>query len=127
MNDSPPTPHDDCVPITHEERTWAMFAHLSSLLIWLGIPFANLIAPFIIWQIKKDDLHFAADQAKECLNFQIIISILSLLSLPLCLILIGFPMLFALMIVNLAYTIIAAIKSNEGQAYRYPWIPRLIP
>jgi uncharacterized Tic20 family protein len=39
--------------IPKPERTWAMFAHLSSLLGWIGIPFANLIAPLIMWLIKK--------------------------------------------------------------------------
>ena len=57
--------------IPKPERTWAMFAHLSSFLGYTCIPLANIIAPLIIWQIKKDDMPFASDQGKECLNFQI--------------------------------------------------------
>jgi len=45
--------------ISKEERNWAMGAHLSS---FLGsfIPFANIIAPLIVWLVKKDEMAFAS-------------------------------------------------------------------
>jgi uncharacterized Tic20 family protein len=36
------------------ERNWAMFCHLGGLALFLGIPLGNIVAPLIIWLIKKD-------------------------------------------------------------------------
>ena len=75
-----------------DERTWAMFCHLSTLAGWI-IPFANLIAPLVIWLVKKDQYPMVDDQGKEALNFQINITIYELGSLVLCLVIIGIPLL----------------------------------
>jgi len=112
--------------ISKADKSWAMFSHLSSFLGWIGIPFANIIAPLIMWQIKKDELAFGSSQAKECLNFQISMTIYGLISLVLCLIFIGIICLIALFIINIIFTVIAVIKSNEGVEYRYPLNMRLI-
>lgn len=119
----------DTIEIPKQERTWAMLAHLSSLLgflSWIGIPLVNLIGPFLMWQLKKDEMPFGSNQAKECLNFQISITIYALISLVLCLVFIGFLGLIAIFIVDVILTIIAAIKANDGIAYRYPMTIRLI-
>ncbi len=112
--------------IPKQERTWAMFAHLTAFLGYTCIPLANIIAPLIIWQIKKDDMPFASDQGKECLNFQISMSIYLIISGILSLILIGFAFLLILYVMNIILTIIAAIKANEGVHYRYPMTMRFI-
>jgi hypothetical protein len=44
----------------------------------------------------------------------------------LCLVLIGFVLLFALWVLNIVLVIIASIKASEGQLYRYPFTIRLI-
>ena len=113
--------------LTKDAKMWAMFCHLSALAMFTSIPFANIIGPLIIWLIKKDDFAFVDDQGKEALNFQISLSIYSLVSaVTLC-----FPPLFiviilALMITNLVFIIIASIAANNGQAYRYPLSLRLV-
>jgi uncharacterized Tic20 family protein len=112
--------------IPSKERTWAMFAHFSSFLGWIGIPLANLIAPLVIWQIKKEDMPFASSQAKECLNFQISMTIYFIISLVLCLAFIGWVMIVALYIIVVIFTIIAGVKANDGIAYRYPITIRFI-
>ena len=112
--------------IPKPERTWAMFAHFSSLLGWIGIPFANIVAPLIMWQMKKEEMPFGSSQAKECLNFQISLTIYAIISAILCLVFIGILGLIALLVINVIFTIIAAIKSNDGIGYRYPLTIRLI-
>jgi len=103
-----------------------MFAHLSSFLGYTCIPLANIIAPLIIWQVKKDDMPFASDQGKECLNFQISMLIYVIISGILTLFLIGFAFLVILYVMNIILTIIAAIKANEGVHYRYPMTMRFV-
>jgi uncharacterized Tic20 family protein len=112
--------------LTSDEKMWAMFGHLSAFIGWIGIPFGNLIAPLIIWQVKKETMPFAAEQSKECLNFQISMTIYAAISVVLMLVFIGFLMLAALYVMNLVFLIIAAVKANEGTAYRYPLTIRFI-
>lgn len=120
-----------------EERQWALFAHLSALLGglltsgWLA-SIGCVVGPLIIWQIKKDTLPFAADQAKEALNFNITLAIvmLVLMAIGLGTLGIGFivtgPLMVLVGLAALVFIIIAAVKSNNGEAYRYPLTLRLV-
>ena len=110
---------------TVEDKQWGLFAHLSSL-AGLIIPFGNILGPLIIWQVKKDSLPFAADQGKEALNFNITIAIAAIICGLLTLVLIGFLLLPLVGLAWLIFTIIGAMKANNGEAYRYPFALRLI-
>ena len=109
-----------------QDRTWAMFAHLSAFLGYTCIPLGNIIAPLVIWQIKKEDMPFASNQAKECLNFQISMLIYVIISFILTLVVIGFVFLIILYVLNIILTIIAAVKANKGVPYQYPMTIRFI-
>lgn len=128
-NGAPPPPYSDAAPAavgpTAEERQWAMFAHLSAL-IGLIIPLGNVVGPLIIWLMKKDTSAFIDDQGKESLNFQITVLIAAIAAGILIVVLIGFLLLPLIGLVALVFTIIAAIKANEGLTYRYPFALRLI-
>jgi len=108
-----------------DERQWGMFAHLAALGGFI-VPFGNIIGPLIIWQIRKTDMPFAAEQGKEALNFQITVSIAVAICLILSIILIGLLLLPVVGIGALVFTIIAAIQANQGVSYRYPINWRLV-
>lgn len=109
-----------------QARTWAMIVHLSSLSGWLiPIPLMNVIAPVIVWQMKKD-MPFVNDQGKETVNFQITIAIMVVVSVLLMLVLIGFVLIGLVILFSIVMTIIAAIKANDGEPYRYPLTIRFI-
>ena len=107
--------------VSKENKTMAMLAHL------LGIV-TGFIASLVIWLINKDkpDMAFANDQAKEALNFQITMAIGWVAASVLTFVLIGFLLYPLLLIVNLIFCIMAAMKANEGVEYRYPFALRLI-
>ncbi len=120
-----------------EEKQWAMFAHLSVLLGglvtsgWAG-SIGFFIGPLVIWQLRKDTMPFVGDQAKEALNFAITISlacvalvILTILSMGIGALL-TIPLMMIIGITALVLVIIAAMKANEGIAYRYPFALRLV-
>ncbi len=133
MNDQPnqdqadtqPPPHAQRVIIdenlSSETKTMAMLSHL------LGI-FTGFIGALIIWLVKKDTDPFVEDQAKEALNFQITVLIASFIAgaaaIATCLVLIPLPI--AVGIAALVFCIIGAVKSYEGERYRYPICWRLI-
>jgi uncharacterized Tic20 family protein len=114
--------------LSKDARKWAMFCHLSGLagLIPLTPAFGSIIAPLIIWQIKKDEFEFVDEQGKEALNFQISILIYALAAGLLCFVCIGFVLLPAVYIFDLIFLLIAAVKSNNGEHYRYPICIRFI-
>ena len=116
--------HQDEPISEKEERQWAMFAHIGTFSS-MFIPLGNIIAPIVVWQIKKHDSEFVVEQAKESLNFQITLMIYSIISLFLCLIVIGFFLIFALLIFGLIMVIIASIRTNDGADFQYPMTLRL--
>lgn len=111
-----------------DARMWAMFCHLAGLAGLLPIVpvLGCVIAPLVIWQIKKDEFAFVDDQGKEALNFQISILIYALVAGLLCFACIGFFLLPAVYIFNLVFLLIAGIKANNGEHYRYPLSIRFI-
>ncbi len=116
-----PTP----APQNSDENTWAMFCHLASFAGYL-IPFGNILGPFVVWQMKKDTLPLVADQGKEAMNFQITVTLAVLVCIPLFLVCVGVFLLSLVVILDLVFTILAAIQANKGVAYRYPVTLRLI-
>ena len=112
--------------VSPEQRTWAMLGHLSAFAAFVLPALGNIIGPLVIWLIKKDSMPFAADQAREALNFNITFSILALVCGGLVFLLIGIPLLIALVVAWLVLTIVAAVKANAGVAYRYPFCLRLV-
>ncbi|UCG79495.1 MAG: DUF4870 domain-containing protein [Nitrospirota bacterium] len=110
---------------SNDERTWATFCHLGALAIYF-FPLAHLIVPLVLWLIKKDQYPFVDDQGKESLNFQISMTIYYIVSAVLMLVVIGCVLLVALGIFNLIVVIIASVKANRGERYRYPLCIRFI-
>ena len=112
-------------PENRDERMWAMFCHLSGLAGFI-FPFGNIIAPLVIWLIKKEEYPLVNDQGKESINFQISMTIYIIASIILIFLVIGIPLLIILGIFSLIVVIIAAIKANEGEKYRYPLTIRFL-
>jgi len=108
-----------------EDQNLAVLAHLSSLAGFV-IPFGNLIAPLVIWQIYKDSKPAVGNEAKECLNFQITVTIYSLIAGLLILVLVGAVLLPLILVFWLVCTIIAAVRVSKGESYQYPLTIRLI-
>jgi len=116
---APPPPPSGTAP--QEDRTIALLTHLSGILF-------GFIVPLVIWLVNKDrsDKGWLNDQAIEALNFQITLFIAVVVSWVLMFVLIGFLLLPLLVIANLVFCIIAGMKANSGEAYRYPFALRLI-
>lgn len=114
------------ITLDKDAKLWGMLSHLTALSVFIGIPFGNIAGPLVIWLIKKDQYAFVDDQGKESLNFQISMTIYAIISAILILIVIGFALLIVVGIIDLIFTIIAAIQANDGKLYRYPLSIRFI-
>jgi len=134
MSSSTPPPPDPSAPSqapppplpNKDEKLWAMLCHLGALALFLGVPFGNILAPLVIWLVKKDELPLVDDQGREALNFQISITIYLIVAAISIIALIGIVLVPAVMLFDLVMVIIAALKANDGIAYRYPLCIRLI-
>lgn len=121
----PPPPPISDVP-DKDACMWAMLCHLVSLLGLGSIPLANLLGPLILWLVKKDSHPFIDDQGKESLNFQITMMIIQFVAAATFCVGIGFILFPIVALYGIVMPIIAAVKSNKGERYRYPATLRLI-
>jgi uncharacterized protein len=121
-------------------RQWAMFLHFS-LLASILVPYAGLIVPVIIWQIKKDDLPEINPHGKVVVNWIISVLIYGVVCFALVSVFIGliftstsgyigmpffpsFGIIWILVsifaILNIVFPIIGGIKANNGEVWKYP-------
>lgn len=124
---SAPQKSGEMVPYTSEEKNWAMAAHLVPLSNFVvPVPGFNIIAPAIVWFLKRETMPMVDDQGKEAINFQITLTLASLVCFALMFIMIGFVLLFALLIYGIVMEVLAAKAVQEGRLYRYPYSLRLL-
>jgi len=121
-------PEQESKEVNKDARMWAMFCHLGGLAALLPIlPLVGgIIAPLIIWQIKKEEHTFVDEQGKEAVNFQISILIYEIVAGLLIFACVGAFLLPAVIIFDVVFFVIAAIKANNGFHYRYPLCIRFI-
>ena len=111
------------IPITAESRNWAVVGHLSAFIQFIGIP--AFIGPLVVWLIRKDD-PYAADQAREALNFNLSILIYLILSFLAIILLVGLILIPLVLIAWFVLTIVAAVNASNGTTYRYPFTIRFV-
>ena len=124
----PPLPVGSPAPVTNlvNVRTWTALCHASALLgVFLHFP-GHLLAPLIVWLVKRDESPEIDAHGKEAVNFQISMLIYNAIAAVSCIVLVGFLLLPVLWILNAVFVIIAAIKASDGELYRYPLTIRFI-
>lgn len=104
---------------TSDEKTMAVLSHILTLV-------AGFIAPLVIYLVKKDESPYVREHAKESLNFQITMIILSIISGILVIVLVGLLLLWLIWLADLILVIVATIKASENKMYRYPFNIRLV-
>ena len=125
-----------CEGTAPDERTYAMLLHLS-LLAHMLLPYIAIIAPLIMWNMKKKESGYIDDHGREAMNFQISLLIYSILlpiiAIPIGLLLLGIGVLvtvplaaFFPYVLGLVGLIMAAMASNRGEMYRYPMTIRFL-
>ncbi|RLC24504.1 MAG: DUF4870 domain-containing protein [Deltaproteobacteria bacterium] len=102
-----------------DKNMWAMFCHLSAFAGYI-VPLGSILGPLIIWSIKKDQYPAIDDHGKEALNFNISIAIYMIIAAILIVIVVGIFMLIALWVFQTVMIIMASIKANNGEFFKYP-------
>lgn len=105
--------------VSSDDRTWAIIAHASAF-VGLIIPLGNIVAPLIVWAIKKDESRFVDENGKQAVNFQITWTLLLAIAALSVLVLVGLVLLPLLALAWFALIIIAIIRASNNQVYDYP-------
>ena len=102
-----------------QSRQWAMFLHFS-LLAGIVVPLAGLVAPIIIWQVKKTEYPELDAHGKIAVNWILSLIIYAVVSALLILVIVGIPLLIALGVLAVVFPIVGGIKANNGEIWKYP-------
>ena len=118
-----PPPLNVPPPVVKPDSNEKLLIILCHLSLFLGV---GIIFPLIIYLVKKGESEKITAHARESLNFHISLFIYGVIAVFLCMIVIGFPLLIALMVMALVLPIVAAVKASEGNFYHYPLCLRLV-
>jgi len=116
-----PTP-EPTTPVTGQDKDtnqWAMILHLS-VLAGFVVPIAGLLAPIVVFILKKDDLPGIVPHAYAIFNWLISAFIYSIVCAILTIVVIGLLGFLALAVLFIVFPIIGAIKASEGEVWPYP-------
>ena len=128
---------------SQDDKNMGLLVHLISFSSMV-FPLGNIIGPLIVWMIKKDQSEFVDKHGKESLNFQITTTLVMIVAIVLgifmavgsgmtdnevgiagsIIAIIAFVIGYSIFI--LIVVIVAAIKANNGEYFRYPFSIRFI-
>jgi uncharacterized protein len=113
----PPLPAD-------QERLWAMLAHLLSFVAaYIALGF---IAPLVVLLVFGPRSAYVRAHAVESLNFNLSWLLYAVVGVVLIILGIGILILLALGIAYVVLVIIASVRANSGEFFRYPLTIRFI-
>lgn len=99
-----------------DEKLWSILTHLSTLV-------SGLVLPLIAYLVLKDRGPFIQHHTREALNFSIS---MTLYAVVLSITIIGLVIVWIVPVVALIFAILAAVKANAGEMYRYPLTIRFL-
>ena len=115
------------------DNSLAVVMHLLGF-SWFVFPFyGNILGPLVLWLIKRGDSPYLNRVGKEVLNFQISFSIYISAAIAvgtvLLIFLIGilfYLLAAAIWVAWVVLMIIGAVKTSNGEEYKYPFTIRLL-
>lgn len=119
----PPPPGQSQLP-PEQERLWAMLAHLLSFVA--AYLFLGFVAPLIVLLVFGPRSAYVRAHAVESLNFNLSWLLYGIVAVVLIIIGIGILILIALGLAYLVLVVIASVRANNGEFFRYPLTIRFI-
>ncbi len=106
------------------DRNLGVLLHLSSFAGILA-PYAGFVVPVVIWLVYRES-DFVNRQGFIFFNGLISYTIYGVISGVLCFILIGFPLLFAVLVLAIWGPIRAALAARDGAFREYPLVIKFL-
>lgn len=116
---------------TGDERTSAILAHVSALAaMLLSVGWLNFVGPLVLWLINKDHSRFARTAAAQSFNFNLGMTVLSIIGWLCFFTIIGIPVAVICWVMSFLLTVYhsirAAISASKGVQYNYPFQLRIL-
>ncbi len=122
-NGSPPLgAADTAVPIQAwgmDVQTFCALLHLSQFAGFI-IPAAGWILPLVMWLTCRHRHPDIDSHGRVVVNWLISALIYAIVCVALCFILIGIPLLIALLLIGFIFPIIGAVRAGRGEVWNYP-------
>ena len=96
-----------------DEKLWATLIHAGGIVL-------GVISPLVGYLVLKDRSGFVRDNARNALNFQILIAIAYVAGIILSIVFIGLLVVIAAGVISVVFSIMGAVAANRGEVYRYP-------
>jgi len=111
-------------PVSEPARSTVLILHLSALAgLATGIGF--LLGPLVVWLLKKEEYPEVDAAGKDAVNFQLTIFLAGIVAAILCItiigLIIGIPLAIVVGLAAFVMPIIAAVKTANGDGFRYPF------
>ena len=118
------------IMISQNDKNYSSITHLSGFAGWF-FPFGNILAPLVLWSVKKNESSFIDEHGKAAINFQLSIMLyvflLAILCIPIAIFTLGIGIIAIIIgiipavLLKIALIILASIKANNGEDYTYPF------
>jgi uncharacterized Tic20 family protein len=108
-----------------DENGFCMLLHLAGFAN-LVVPLGGLALPLVMWAMNKDASPVIDAHGRNIIDWLISSFIYGIVSAVLCLVIIGIPLLIALVVCDLVFRIMGAVKANKGVVWRYPLSIRFV-
>ncbi|MES2094497.1 MAG: DUF4870 domain-containing protein [Actinomycetota bacterium] len=120
MSDNTPNPYQTTQPLSpSDEKLWATLVHLGAI-------FFHFLPALIGYFVLRDRGPFIREHTRTALNFQLTVLLGYVVGFFTLWIVVGFVILLAVAVVNVVFSILAAIAANRGQFYTYPVALRFV-
>ncbi|PZE29957.1 DUF4870 domain-containing protein [Curtobacterium sp. MCBD17_028] len=96
-----------------DQRLWATLVHVGGI-------FFQFVVPLVGYLVLRDRGPFVREHTRVALNFHITMAIAYAVGVITSWLGIGVLILFAVAVIQVVFGVIAAVRANAGQFYRYP-------
>ncbi len=110
-------------PLASNDRLWSVLCHLS---YFFGFALLSFLFPLTVYLVMRTDSPYVTHHAREALNFHLSLLLYLVLCIPLCFIVVGFPLIGALVLTGIICSVVAAVKASKGSYYQYPMTIRFV-
>ena len=113
---TPPTanPYQTVQPLSpSDEKLWATLIHIGGIFLYF-------LPALIGYLLLKDRGPLVRDHTRTALNFQLTVLIGYLVGIFTSVFFVGFLILLVVAVLNIIFSLMAAIAANRGEGYVYP-------
>lgn len=101
------------------DTTLAALAHASALV-------AAFFGPLLFLLLADEDDELVQENAKNALNFQIVLFIATVIAVLLVFVFVGILLLPLLGVIDVIFVVIGTVKASNGEIYAYPLTPDIV-